>query len=181
MDQPAGRLLPRGDALKMNRIRLLIIYLLLSVILSGCTAIDALEPTPSPTELRPVNACPLTEPEWLVPPEDPAVSGSPEYGYYYVNDDRSIWASAWWHGTEDYPLRAGEEGLKMGWFRPAGVTLEISGHRLDGESPPLEAHAPCCYPTRFQATGLVFPTGGCWEVSATAADKQLSFILWVEP
>jgi hypothetical protein len=95
-----------------------------------------------------------------------------------VNEDRSIWASAYWG---EYHLRAGEEGNKVGWFRPAGAELEITGQRLDGEAPPLEAHASCCYPTRFQASGLYFPTEGCWEVIAKAQDKELSFVVRVEP
>ena len=74
-------------------------------------------------------ACPLTEPVWVKPPDDSAVLTPPEFGYYFVNADRSIWASAWF--TEEYPLRAGEDGNKMGWFRPAGATLEITGRRID--------------------------------------------------
>ena len=34
---------------------------------------------------------------------------------------------------------------------------------------------------RFQATGLIFPTEGCWEVTAKAADSVLSFVVRVEP
>ncbi len=69
----------------------------------------------------------------------------------------------------------------MGWFRPEGASLKITGKRLDGQGPPLEAHVPCCYPTRFQATGLSFPTEGCWEVTAKAAKSELLFVVWVEP
>jgi len=123
--------------------------------------------------------CPLTEPVWVKPPDDSAVLTPPEFGYYFVNADRSILASAWW--TEEYPLRAGEDGNKLGWFRPAGATLAITGRRIDAEAPPMEAHIPCCYPTRFQATGLVFPAEGCWEVTAKAAESELTFVVWVEP
>ena len=126
-------------------------------------------------------ACPLTEPVWAMPPEDSAVLDPPAYGYYYLNEDRSIWASAWWEEQEEYSLRVSEDGLKVGWFRPAGAELVITGQRLDGEAPPLEAEAPCCYATRFQASGLYFPTAGCWEVTATAADSKLTFVVWVEP
>jgi hypothetical protein len=125
-------------------------------------------------------ACPVTEPDWALPPDDPAVGNPPAYGYYYVNEDRSIWASAWWTGQKEEYLLAGE-GLKMGWFRPEGADLEISGQRLDGTAPTLEAHVPCCYPTRFQATGLVFPTEGCWEVSARAGESLLTFVVQVAP
>lgn len=128
-----------------------------------------------------VEACTASEPAWVKPPEDAAVADTPGYGYYYVNKDGSMWASAWWTGAEDYGLRAGDEGNKVGWFRPEGATLEITGRRLDAKAPPLDAHVPCCYPTRFQATGLIFPTEGCWEVTAQAEDSRLSFVVWVEP
>jgi hypothetical protein len=140
-------------------------------------------PTPvvSPAQTASAAACSVSEPVWVKPPEDPAVQGSPGFGYYYVNKDSSIWASAWWTGEEENTLRVSEQGIKIGWFRPAGAELEITGRRLDGQAPPLEAHASCCYPTRFQASGLYFPTQGCWEVTARAADSELSFVVWVEP
>jgi hypothetical protein len=126
-------------------------------------------------------ACRLTEPVWAKPPDDAAVQGSPGFGYYFVNEDRSIWASAWWVGQKVNQLRASQDGFKVGWFRPAGASLEISGQRLDGPAPALEAHVPCCYPTRFQATGLIFPTEGCWTVTAKAAARELSLVVWVAP
>lgn len=148
-----------------------IILMFLVLIVSGCSAIgkDA------------AASCPLTEPVWIKPPEDAAVSNPPEFGYYYSNGDNSILASAWWFGQEDYPLRADSNGVKVGWFRPEGTELTITAQRLDGEAPEFDAHVPCCYPTRFQATGLYFPTEGCWEVNAKAADKEITFIVWVEP
>jgi len=127
------------------------------------------------------NNCPVTEAVWVKPPEDAAVLNEPAYGYYYVNEDSSIWASAWWTENEEYKLRVSDDGIKVGWFRPAGATLMITGRRLDGEAPPLESEASCCYPTRFQASGLYFPTEGCWEVTAKAEDRELSFVVWVEP
>ena len=141
----------------------------MAIFLSGCT------------DRQTDPGCDLTEPAWEVPPEDPAVSGSAAYGYYYLNDNRSIWASAWWYGQEADYLRASEEGIKVGWFRPAGADLEISGQRMDATAPPLESHIPCCYPTRFQATGLYFPSEGCWQVTAKAEDQVLTFTVWVEP
>jgi hypothetical protein len=159
-------------------------YLFLSIILTACSAIDSTESYLSPLSLEENTSstfCPVTEPEWVKPPEDSAVEGLPEFGYYYVNQDRSIWASAWWTGEEKEYLRMGEEGLKMGWFRPEGAELEITGHRIDGQASHLDAHAPCCYPTRFQATGLTFPSDGCWEVTAKAAESELSFSVQVYP
>jgi hypothetical protein len=153
--------------------RALTIFLFLSVLVA-CTSAPPAESTSAST-------CPLTEPVWDKPPDDSAVQGSPGYGYYFVNEDRSIWASAWWTEQEEYHLRVSEEGVKVGWFRPAGAALVITGQRIDAQAAPLEAHVPCCYPTRFQATGLIFPTEGCWEVTAKAAESALSFVVWVEP
>jgi hypothetical protein len=144
------------------------------LLLAGCTALDValLDRTAA--------ACPVTEPDLLVPPGDSAVQGDPGEGYYYANADRSILAAAWWWDAENYILRAGEEGIKTGWFRPAGADLMITGERLDGAAPPLDSSVPCCYPTRFQASGLIFPTEGCWEVNAEADGELLSFVVWVE-
>jgi len=72
------------------------------------------------------------------------------------------------------------DGVKVGWFRPAGVDLKISGRRIDEQAPPLEVDIPCCYPTQFQATGLFFPTGGCWQVNASTGDRSLTFVVDVD-
>ena len=147
-----------------SRSAITIIFL---IVLTSCTAVS--------------NSGPLTEPEWLLAPDDPAINNSPAYGNYYVNEDLSIWASAWWTDSDEYQLTASEDGIKLGWFRPAGAELTITGLRLDAEVPALKAEIPCCYPTRFQATGLYFPTEGGWEVTAKADNKSLSFVVMVKP
>ncbi len=151
----------------MTTLTRLVTAFLLLFILSACSGTQS--------------TCPLTEATWIKPPEDSAVLNEPAFGYYFVNEDQSIWASAWWTGNEEFPLRAGEEGNKLGWFRPAGAELVITGQRLDGDAPSLQAEIPCCYPTRFQATGLYFPTEGCWEVNAKSGGRELSFTVWVAP
>lgn len=136
---------------------------------------------PTPAETPAEAACPVTEPSWVTPLEDAAVLDEPQPSYYFVNEDASIWAPAWWALQGEEIIIPREEGYKVGWFRPAGAELEVTGRRLDGEAPPLDFHAPCCYPTCFQASGLDFPTGGCWEVNARAEDSKLSFVVWIEP
>jgi hypothetical protein len=161
---------------------------LLLVTATACASAPPAERTLKPSEpagyqdeATAAATCPLTEPVWAKPPEDAAVQDEPAFGYYFVNGDRSIWASAWWTGQEEGQLRASEGGIKVGWFRPAGAGLEITGQRIDGPGASLEADIPCCYPTRFQATGLFFPVEGCWEVAAKAAESELTFVVWVEP
>lgn len=162
--------------------------MLLGLLLAGCAGIEkqvsaaALQPPSAvPAQATPVGDCPVTQPEWIKPPEDSAVMNPPEPGYYYVNADRSIWASAWWTGQPDSALHTGKDGNKLGWFRPAGADLEITGRRLDAQPHALEAYIPSGYPTRFQATGLYFPSAGCWEVTARAAGSLLKFVVEVEP
>jgi hypothetical protein len=68
--------------------------------------------------------------------------------------------------------------MKWWWWR-AGGQLEIEGRRLDAPAPPLGAHVPGGYFGDFQATGLVFPTEGCWEVTGRVADRSLTFVVRV--
>jgi hypothetical protein len=59
------------------------------------------------------------------------------------------------------------EGMKVGWWRTTPGKLTIDGRRLDAPAPPLKASIPDGYgPTGFQATGITFPTEGCWEITA---------------
>lgn len=164
-----------------------IINIFLVTVSIGCTgappesATPAITLVPSPTESSPADACPVTEPTWAKPPEDSAVDDPPAYGYYFLNEDRSIWASAGWAEDAEYTFPLGGAGIKVGWFRPAGAELVITGRRLDGEEPPFKGEALSGYPTRFQASALPFPAGGCWEITATAAESTLSFVVWLEP
>jgi hypothetical protein len=178
------------------RARLLILVLLPSVLvacasttpvesISAAPAFSTPEP-PQPSDAvqvggSPAADCPATTPDWIMPPDDAAIQNPPALGYYIVNDDQSIWVSAWWAEQDATPLQAGDDGNKIGWFRPAGAPLEITGRLLDADGTALHADIPCCYPTRFQATGLAFPVAGCWEITAKAADSELTFVVVVAP
>ncbi len=148
-----------------------------TLFLAGFVSLAACAPGAQPTGEQDF-VCPVTEPQWALHPDDSAVSGPPSYGDYFINDARTIWASAWW-SADGGPLPVSKEGVKMGWFRPAGATLEITGGRIDDDAPALVAHIPCCYPTRFQATGLTFPAEGCWRISAVAGGESLEFVVQV--
>jgi hypothetical protein len=73
----------------------------------------------------------------------------------------------------------GSLSMKFPWWRGAGLRgkLTIHGRRLDAPAPPLRAYIPEGYgDTGFQATGLIFPTEGCWEVTGQVADTRLTFV-----
>jgi hypothetical protein len=78
---------------------------------------------------------------------------------------------AWWWGkrsTGDY---------KVLWVRPQGAKLTVTGHRLDGPAPPVTADIPSGYQWTFQASGVRFPTAGCWQVDANAGGKTITFVV----
>ena len=69
--------------------------------------------------------------------------------------------------------------MKIAWYRGKGVfgKLAIQGKRLDAEGPPLRAEIPDGYgDTRFQASEVIFPTEGCWQVTGTVADASITFV-----
>lgn len=75
----------------------------------------------------------------------------------------------------------GSIGWKLGWYRITPGTLTISGTRLDAPAPPLGSSVPNGYgPQGFQASGVVFPTPGCWQVTGTVAGNRLTFVTYVD-
>jgi hypothetical protein len=60
--------------------------------------------------------------------------------------------------------------MKFWWWRGVDGELEITGRRLDANAPPMSASIPDGYgETGFQASALIFPTEGCWEVTGASA------------
>jgi hypothetical protein len=76
----------------------------------------------------------------------------------------------------------GSLAMKFPWWRAdwAAGNLTISGVRLDGPGQTLTAEIPDGYGlTGFQATAIVFPGEGCWEVTAQAGESRLRFVTQV--
>ena len=72
--------------------------------------------------------------------------------------------------------------MKSWWWRGPRVrgALTITGRRLDGLAPPLQAGIPDGYgDTGFQVAGIAFPTEGCWEVTGRAGNATLTFVTYV--
>ncbi len=122
--------------------------------------------------------CPVTAPNRSTPP------GETDSGLNHGNS--KIWTVLWPEGTIRFePGGPGEirpDGslaMKFPWWRGEGVVgpLQIEGKRLDGEAPPLQADIPEGYgDTGFQASGLIFPTEGCWQVTGRVGEAELTFI-----
>jgi hypothetical protein len=122
------------------------------------------------------DTCLATSPNGDPPPGQQADPNS--YG------NGALWTDLWPSGTvvfrpggPGFQLQDGSLQMKFPWWRAVRGALSITGRRLDGDAPPLRAHIPSGYgDTGFQATSLVFPTPGCWEVTGKAGNASLTFI-----
>lgn len=139
------------------------------VLSSGSTAAQA--------GSTPAAGCPVTLPNGNPPP-----GGQPS-GDYLGNG--KLWTELWPEGvvlmTPSYTDKpGGPYSMKFPWWRGVMGQLTITGRRLDGNAPPLTASIPEGYgDTSFQATGIIFPTAGCWEVTGHAGDASLTFVTLV--
>jgi len=135
----------------------------------------------SAQELRP-DSCHPTKPNGIV-------AGSPERNDgSYGNALLSVGPFGLWPngtvifkpGGAGFQTQDGALGMKFGWTRGIRGKLNVTGHRLDADAPPLrfETGTPNSE-SGFLASYLVFPTPGCWEVTAQISDRANSRITFV--
>jgi hypothetical protein len=102
----------------------------------------------------------------------------------HTNEARTLATSLWSDGTITFKPGGpgcvdtdGTLGMKWPWWRATRGALTIEGRRLDGPAAPLRASIPDAYDqTGFQATGLLFPTPGCWAVTGRVGAESLTFV-----
>lgn len=122
--------------------------------------------------------CPVTIANGSTPPGE---RPSPEH-----HGNAALWTALWPEGkvlaTPAYVRYDGSINMKFPWWRGPGVVgaLSIEGRRLDGPAPPLQAQIPEGYSDEgFQASGIIFPTEGCWEITGKANGASLTFVTLV--
>ncbi|MDQ3693422.1 MAG: hypothetical protein M3464_07325 [Chloroflexota bacterium] len=119
--------------------------------------------------------CPVTPPVLADPPEPEQPAGMARdplgLAWWYISGDGLPWV-----GAEPYRETG---GAKVLWLKPIGATLTVTGHPLDAGSPTLTAHVPDGYSGDYQASGISFPTAGCWEVTARADNSALRFVTYI--
>ncbi len=148
------------------RSKLMLILLFLIIQLAACS---------------PTNNCPATIPNGSTPPGESASQ------FYHGNGQ--LWTALWPGGRVEFTpngpgeIRSdGSLAMKFPWWRAEGLEgpIEVSGERLDRPGSGVSAEMPDGYgDTGFQPSALVFPSEGCWEVSARVGAAELSFVVEV--
>jgi hypothetical protein len=108
------------------------------------------------------------------------------FGWGSAYGNGSLWVGGLWpHGivviTPDLLEPDGRLGMKFGWYRLTSGFLTITGRRLDAPAPPLSGQTfPGSYGlTGFNASGVIFPTEGCWQVTGRVGRVTLTFVTFV--
>lgn len=135
---------------------------------------------PVPTDRR--ASCAVTKPSPTLSAECRWGAGSNYWAGNYGNNGLST--SLFEGGTvvfrpggPGFVLPDGSLSMKFPWCRSVRGKLTITGRRLDAPAPPLRASIPEGYgEIGFQATALIFPTAGCWEVTGKVGEASLTFV-----
>lgn len=127
------------------------------------------------------DACPVTKPG--TGPEDVPPEWFFGWSSSYGNGD--LWVGGLWPGGvivagPEFVRPDGSIGMKFGWWRRTHGDLSITGRRLDAAGQPLQGEVPEGYGgTGFQASAVIFPTEGCWEVTGRVGSISLTFVTFV--
>ena len=143
----------------------------------------------------PPASCPVTVP--------PAIPFTPPAPYELEDYDRSFWigtdklftsrskSEVWTTGPrkpgheQDLTAKTFWASVDFDWRTEWPVTLTVTGRRLDGDAPPLQAmratNAMIDGPTPAMLVGVYVPTPGCWEITGDYKGQKLSFVVWVKP
>ncbi len=134
------------------------------------------------TDARP---CPVTIPNGATPPSSRTWFGmGPDTAYgtgvLYTGLPRTGVLLA----TPRFTNPDGSVHMKWPWYRTVPGIVTIQGHRLDGPAPSmpevrLRGQEDGYGETGFHPSLLVFPTEGCWEVTARVATYSLTFVVRV--
>lgn len=153
---------------------------------------EAETPAASPVIAGTPPSCAVTVANGSTPPGERSAPGHHGNG--------QLWTSLWPDGEvlipPEHVRTDGSLAMKWPWWRTVSGQLFIEGRRLDAPAPPLRAEAAggkrldslatprpdIRYgegPPGFQATALVFPTEGCWEVTGQVGEARLTFVVRV--
>ena len=153
-----------------------ILSLIALFISQSCVGNTPSPPSPAPVTNTAISSCPLTTPNGSTPPN---ARPSPSH-----HGNGTLWVDLWSENKiliEPKQVEVdGSIGVKFGWYRQARGQLTIEGRRLDTPAPPLQADILEGYgESGFQASGILFPSEGCWEITGRVGDATLTFVTLV--
>ncbi len=124
-------------------------------------------------------SCPVTLPRPWVPP--PGVPQRALFGSDQAFGNGRLWVGGLWpsgviKAGPQFINKDGSVGMKFGWWQNVRGDLRITGRRLDAHAPQLRAEVDQYAMTGFQASGVTFPTGGCWQVTGKVGTATLTFV-----
>jgi hypothetical protein len=143
----------------------------------GTPVVSPQAPSIGPAPSTAASSCPVTTGNGNTPPGQ--AEGSVNFG------NGRLWTVLWPNGLVYVPADNidpdGSLGMKFPWWRGADVhgALHIQGHELSLRLP-IRAEIPDGYgDTGFQASGIIFPVEGCYEIVGAAGGDDLTFVTLV--
>ena len=173
---------------RAGSLALLITVVLLGLFVVACQAVRPTEPvataaaTPSlpPMTREDAANCPTTHGG-----PGPSDSHDQFFGWGSSYGNGRLWVGGLWPdgviaADPRFVDKDGRVGMKFGWWHTEAGKLAISGRRLDAPAPPAIGDVPDGYgATGFQASGVTFPTEGCWEITGSVGSTSLTFVTFV--
>ena len=159
--------------------RVLVSVLGLVLLAASCAPKVGVPSTPTPTPFY----CPVTLPNGMTPPKE-----VPDPSYH---GNGTIWTALWPDGIVVFRPGGsgtinpdGSLGIKWPWWRSIEGPMILDATRLDAPAPRMQTNVLRGLDDGYGTTGfhpseLLFPTPGCWEVTATVQDATLSFVTLV--
>lgn len=137
---------------------------------------------PQPVTRAVARQCPKTIPSRVGPP---GTSPADLFGWASSYGNGKLWAGGLGPGgmtvaSDGLINPDGSIGWKYGWWRKFPGYLTITGRRLDAPAPPLTSFVPNGYgDIGFQASGVTFPSEGCWQITGKIDHTSLTFVTLV--
>lgn len=147
----------------------------------GCLALASGWLRPAEAQEQSALECPVTKPNRHPQPEgsEPMPPGAGQFWY----GNSFVGTALWPEGR--VVLRPGGPGavlpdgalrVKFLWLKRPGLELHISGYRIDDSSAVLRVQTKPSAEGGMQPSHLVFATPGCWQITANAGGKNLTFV-----
>jgi hypothetical protein len=119
-------------------------------------------------------SCPVTLPNH---PVHPPFGVSGKLGYRQGQLATELWPLGVTLVNKRDVMADGLLGVKVGWYRYGRGRLRITATRIDKPGRVTRTSVPAGYGrTGFQASGIYFPSTGCWKVTGTVGHSHLTYV-----